>query len=162
TIQVLVDGAPVGTFTPAGPAYSAYTTSPFALAAGAHTLTIRGLNPNGGDNTAFVDAARLGYADAGGVGTVRLTVTPVNDPPTLAALGDLTGAEDAGSQAVARSGITAGPPDEAQPLTVPAPSSNPVLVQAGADSYASPASTGTLTFAPAANASGTAVITVTV
>jgi hypothetical protein len=161
TIQVLVDGAPVGTFTPPGTAYTAYTTDPFVLTAGAHTLTIRGLNPNGGDNTALIDAVRLGYADGGGVGTVRLTVSPVNDAPTLAALNNLTILEDAGAQAVSLSGITAGP-NEGQALGVTATSSNPGLIPTPTVGYTSPNATGTLSFTPAANASGTATITVTV
>ena len=40
----------------------------------------------------------------------RITVTAVNDAPTLAAVGDLTIAEDAGAETVSLTGITAGPP----------------------------------------------------
>ena len=59
TFQVLVDGAVVGTFTPADTAYSALTTDAFTVAAGAHTIQFVGLNPQGGDNTAFVDNVQL-------------------------------------------------------------------------------------------------------
>jgi len=38
--------------------YTAYSSS-FTLSAGTYTLTIQGLNPNGGDNTMFVDAVKL-------------------------------------------------------------------------------------------------------
>src|SRR5439155_7290456 len=56
TFRVLVDGAAVGTFRPAGTGYAVYATAAFTVAAGAHTVTFQGLNPDGGDNTAFVDA----------------------------------------------------------------------------------------------------------
>jgi hypothetical protein len=57
--QVLIDGVVVGTFTPAGTDYTLYTTNPFAVTAGVHTISFLGLNPLGGDNTAFIDSVRL-------------------------------------------------------------------------------------------------------
>jgi uncharacterized repeat protein (TIGR01451 family) len=62
TIQVRVDGVAVGTFTPSGIAYSALTTGVFAVAAGIHTVAFVGLNPNGNDNTAFIDQASINAA----------------------------------------------------------------------------------------------------
>jgi hypothetical protein len=59
TFRVLVDGLAVGTFTPAGTSYSAFTTDAFTVAAGAHTIQFVGLNPQGGDNTAFIDNVQL-------------------------------------------------------------------------------------------------------
>jgi hypothetical protein len=59
TFQVLVDGLVVGTITPAGTAYSTLTTGNFTVAAGAHTIQFVGLNPNGGDNTSFIDHVQL-------------------------------------------------------------------------------------------------------
>jgi hypothetical protein len=53
--EVLVDGAVVGTFTPAGPSYQGYTTATFTVAAGVHTIAFQGLDSAGGDNTAFID-----------------------------------------------------------------------------------------------------------
>jgi hypothetical protein len=53
--QVLVDGTVVGTFTPSGTSYQTYTTSTFSVAAGGHTITFKGLDSAGGDNTALVD-----------------------------------------------------------------------------------------------------------
>jgi hypothetical protein len=55
TFAVEIDGNVVGTFTPAGTSYSAYTTDSFTVTAGYHTISFVGLNPNGGDNTAFID-----------------------------------------------------------------------------------------------------------
>jgi hypothetical protein len=57
--RVLVDGIGVGTFTPASAAYSTLTTNAFTVGAGAHTIAFVGLNPNGGDNTAFIDNVQL-------------------------------------------------------------------------------------------------------
>jgi subtilase family serine protease len=54
-IEVTVDGNVVGTITPSGTSYATYTTSSFTVTAGSHTIAFLGLNPNGGDNTAFLD-----------------------------------------------------------------------------------------------------------
>jgi len=84
--QVLVDGTVVGTFRPAGSSYEWYGTAAFSVAAGSHTLTFRGLDSAGGDNTAFLDAVSLsGLATPApsGASAVRWTVyddqTPLLD-----------------------------------------------------------------------------------
>jgi hypothetical protein len=59
TIQVVVDGRVVATVTPTGTSYASYTTAPFTVAAGSHTIAFVGADPLGGDNTAFVDAVQL-------------------------------------------------------------------------------------------------------
>jgi hypothetical protein len=56
---VEIDGTVVGTFTPADTNYSAYTTPSFTVTAGYHTISFVGLSPNGGDNTAFIDAVSV-------------------------------------------------------------------------------------------------------
>jgi hypothetical protein len=94
--------------------------------------------------------------------TFTVTVTAVNDPPTLATLGNLTINEDAGAQAVSLAGIGTGAANESQALVVTATSSAPSVVPNPTVSYTSPNPSGTLTLTPAANASGSAVITVTV
>jgi hypothetical protein len=55
TFRVLIDGVAVGTFTPTGTSYATYSTGGFTVAAGVHTIAFVGLNPNGGQNTAFLD-----------------------------------------------------------------------------------------------------------
>ncbi|WP_168219024.1 tandem-95 repeat protein [Limnoglobus roseus] len=95
-------------------------------------------------------------------GTVTIFVSAVNDAPTLAALDDRTIATGVGQQTVTLAGITAGAPNEDDVLTVTATSSNPGLIPNPTVVYSSPVSTGTLLLTPIANASGTAVITVTV
>jgi hypothetical protein len=61
-IQVLIDGAQVGLITPNGIGYSTYQTTNFSATAGTHTLTFVGLNPQGGDNTAFIDEVAITQA----------------------------------------------------------------------------------------------------
>jgi len=94
--------------------------------------------------------------------TFTVTVSAVNDRPTLAALGNVTINEDAGVQTVNLAGIGTGAPNENQTLTVTASSSNPSLIPNPTVSYASPGATGSLSFTPIANANGSATITVTV
>jgi hypothetical protein len=59
TFAVEIDGQIVGTFTANSTNYAVYTTNPFTVAAGSHVLSFVGLDPNGGDNTAFIDAVSL-------------------------------------------------------------------------------------------------------
>jgi hypothetical protein len=91
-----------------------------------------------------------------------LTVNPVNDPPTLTQIANITVNQNSGPQNVALSGITSGAPNENDTLSISATSSNPGLIPNPSITYTSPNTTGTLTFTPVANASGTATITVTV
>ncbi len=91
-----------------------------------------------------------------------VTVTPVNDPPTLNAIADVAVKENAGLRVVALGGITAGP-KESQKLTVTAESSNSGLIPNPVQVvYTSPGTTGSLRFTPVTNMYGTATITVTV
>src|SRR5690606_36223882 len=69
---------------------------------------------------------------------------------------------NAGTQTVNLSGISSGAANENQTLTVSATSSNPALIPHPTVNYSSPNTTGSISFTPAANASGTATITVTV
>jgi hypothetical protein len=94
--------------------------------------------------------------------TFLVTVLPVNNPPTLGALSDLVIDQNAAPQTVTLTGISTGSPNEVQPLTVRASSSNPGLIPDPTVQYTSPGSTGTLAFQPVTNAFGVARITVTV
>jgi hypothetical protein len=89
-----------------------------------------------------------------------VTVNSVNDAPTLAALSNLSVAQDAGLQTVGLSGIGTGAANETQTLTVTAASGNPSVVPNPTVTYSTPNSSGTLQFTP--QTQGTAVITVTV
>jgi hypothetical protein len=59
TFEVEIDGSVVGTFTPADTNYRLYSTDSFTVTAGDHTIAFVGLNPNGSDNTAFIDFVNL-------------------------------------------------------------------------------------------------------
>ncbi len=60
--QVLVDGTVVATFKPTGTTYLTYSTAAFTVAAGTHSISFKGLNSAGGDNTAFIDAVAISSA----------------------------------------------------------------------------------------------------
>jgi hypothetical protein len=94
--------------------------------------------------------------------TFDLTVKPVNDPPTINPIPNLTTNEDSGPVTVLLSGIAAGPTNESQTLQVTAVSSLPSLIPHPPVTYTSPQNSGSLVLTPATNASGSATITVTV
>lgn len=58
-IEVLLDGTVVGTITPSSTTYGLYQTPLFTVSSGPHTIEFLGLNPNGGDNTVFVDEVQV-------------------------------------------------------------------------------------------------------
>jgi hypothetical protein len=66
-IQIDLDGVPIGQLTPPSTSYLSYQAPSFTVATtGMHTLTFLGLNPHGGDNTAFLDLVQFGPAVASG------------------------------------------------------------------------------------------------
>jgi hypothetical protein len=98
-----------------------------------------------------------------GISTTRsfnVVVNPVNDPPTLNALGNVSYKRKATST-VSLAGISAGP-NETQNLVITAVSSDPSLVPHPPVTYTSPNSTGSLLLTAPGNGTGTATITVTV
>ena len=54
SINVLIDGNSVATFTPSSTSYQGYSTVAFTVTAGTHTIEFLGLSANG-DNTGFLD-----------------------------------------------------------------------------------------------------------
>ncbi|HET7095410.1 MAG TPA: choice-of-anchor Q domain-containing protein, partial [Thermomicrobiales bacterium] len=91
----------------------------------------------------------------------QFSVTAVNDAPTIDAIASPAAiAEDSPQQTVNLSNISAGPSEAAQTVTVTATSDNPTLLPDLAVSYDSVAGTGTVTYTPAANAFGSAIVTV--
>ncbi|HTJ49884.1 MAG TPA: tandem-95 repeat protein [Cyclobacteriaceae bacterium] len=93
--------------------------------------------------------------------TFTIQVNSINDAPTLDPIANVTVQEDAGQQAVALTGITAGP-SENQVLTITASSNNAALFEVLNVTYTSPQATGTLNLKSKADAFGTATVTVTV
>lgn len=90
-----------------------------------------------------------------------VTVNPINDPPTITAIPDPNAIqEDAGQQTINLAGLSSG--DPGQIFQVTALSSNPTLISSITVNHTGSNSTGTLNYAPAANQSGSATITVRV
>ncbi|MCJ7551289.1 MAG: FG-GAP-like repeat-containing protein [Anaerolineae bacterium] len=94
---------------------------------------------------------------------ITVTVTAVEDPPTLDTIPDQTIAEDSGTHTLTLSNITSGAFNENQPLTVTAHTAvNPGIIPDPTVTYTSPNTTGTLRFAPLADQFGNVRVDVTV
>ena len=135
--------SPSGTLT--------YTSAPDAN--GSATVTVR-IHDDGGTANGGVDTS----ADQ----TFTITITAVNDEPTLNAIADGSVDEDAVEQTVALGGIGSGAANESQALTATASSSNTALIPDPTVVYTSPNASGSLKYTPVADQHGTATITVTV
>ncbi|HEX8169718.1 MAG TPA: Ig-like domain-containing protein [Thermoanaerobaculia bacterium] len=124
-----------------------------ALAANGSFLYTPALNYNGPDSFTYT----LTDGTLSSVGTVTLNVTPVNDPPSFANLGNVTSDEDAPYSGAWANTLSAGPADEAlQTLSFN------VTVTTNSALFSVPpaiAPDGTLTFTPTANAVGVANVT---
>lgn len=84
----------------------------------------------------------------------------VNLPPTLRALANVSISRNSGLQHIALGGITPGTTN-GSPIKITVTSSNPNLINPTV-TYASPKNTGTLSFKPSINSTGSVTITVTV
>ncbi len=91
----------------------------------------------------------------------NVSVTHINDPPTLDPITFGPILEDAPLQSINLTGITAGP-QESQFLTVTASTDEPELFEIFSVTYTNPQTTGTLNIKPKADVFGTASITVKV
>jgi RHS repeat-associated protein len=78
--QVYLDTNLLGTFHPASGSYADYSTPTFTTTAGAHTVKFVGLNPLGGDHTAFVDNVRILGSSVPGFGTEWLVADQLGTP----------------------------------------------------------------------------------
>lgn len=109
---------------------------------------------NGADSFTYTASDGKGGGDTA---TVTITVNAVNDAPSFAKGADQSVAEDAGPQSVPgwTTGISAGP-SETQTVTFSATNNNNALFSAQPQI----ASNGTLTYTPAPNANGSAIVTV--
>jgi hypothetical protein len=77
--EVLVDGNVVGTFQPTTTTYQIYTSNPFTVTAGAHTIEFLGLDSHGGDNTVFLDAVSVAQVTAPVLGDYGFEGVPVGN-----------------------------------------------------------------------------------
>ena len=99
---------------------------------------------------------------ATGSQSFSLSVTPVNDAPTLDPIPDVILNQQAGSQTIHLTGIGSGAVNEAQTLALSAVSSDPALLPNPIIHYIAGDSDATLTFTPVSGMQGTAAISVTV
>ncbi len=93
---------------------------------------------------------------------VPTNIVPVNQPPTLNPISNLTINENAGLQTVNFYGITSGATNKNQKITITATSNNTNLIPNPTVNYTSPNTNGSLAFTPLTNANGSASVTVTV
>ncbi len=111
--NVLVNGTVVGTFTPSGTSYQSYSTAAFSLnTVGPITITFKGLDSVGGDNTALLDEVVLtqsnsaSFADSGfeqvQVGAGEFQYRPTGSPWSFS---------DGAGLAANGSGFTSGNPN---------------------------------------------------
>jgi len=128
------------------------TFTPVPNTTGTATVTVT-VRDNGGTANGGVDTTTC---------TFNVTVNFVNTAPTLNGISNLVINENAGLQTINLSGISAGTGDTGQTITITAGSTNPAVIPNPTVTYTSPNATGTLTFTPVANTSGTATIGVTV
>ncbi|HEY7186261.1 MAG TPA: Ig-like domain-containing protein, partial [Vicinamibacterales bacterium] len=127
---------------------------------------LSGLNYNGPDSFKFrlhETSTWNGLNQMSDPATVAITVTPVNDKPSFTHAGNQSVTQPVGAQTVAGwvTGFDAGPPDEDASQTVAeyiVSNNNPSLFSA----QPAVAVNGTLTYTPAAGASGVASVTVRV
>ena len=105
-----------------------------------------------------VPGVRQRHADLCDTATVTITVNPVNDAPSFTAGGDVSVDEDSGGYSAAwASDISAGPANESgQSVSFIVSNDNNALFS----TQPAIAADGTLTFVPAADANGSAMVTV--
>src|SRR5207249_193299 len=148
-----VDADPLTAVLVTGPTHGTLT-----LAANGGFSYTPALNYNGADS--FTYKANDGTLNSN-VATVTITVAAANDAPSFTKGADKTVLEDAAAQTVSAwaTAISAGPADEAgQILNFIVSNNNTTLFSA----QPAVAADGTLTYTPAANANGSATVTVQV
>ncbi len=119
-------------------------------------------NPSAAPRTIMFTVDDGADADSLASGSTGLTVTPVNDAPTLDAIPNPEFIiPDSPQQTIQLTGISAGG-GETQNVTVTATSDNTELIPNPSVSYSSPSATGSLSYTPAPGLKGTAIVTVTV
>jgi len=149
------------TFTVTNDNPSLFSVQPALSSTGTLTFTAAA-NTSGSANITIVAQDNGGTANGGddtsNPQTSSITVTPVNDAPSFTKGADQTVNEDAGPQTVAgwATGISAGPNEGSQTVSFVVTNDDNSLFS----SQPAVASDGTLTYTPAANAYGTATVTV--
>ncbi|MGV3663903.1 MAG: Ig-like domain-containing protein, partial [Prosthecobacter sp.] len=119
-------------------------------------------NSDNGGHDSFTFTVSDGHGGTSSPATVTIQVTPVNDPPTIDDIATPAPIlEDAGDKTILVEGITAGPLEPSQTLTVTAFSNDLSLIPTPTVKYIT-GRQAEITYRPVANANGTAVLSVTV
>lgn len=132
------------------------------------TLTIRPVANKSG--TARITLTVKDNTNTAGTPAVfDLVVSEINDEPIINAVSNLTIDEDAATQTIALSGISAGAEEGSQTISITVTAkdkgSDPAvnnLVSSPTVSYSSPATTGSVSFTPVGNKFGTSTVSITV
>jgi hypothetical protein len=150
TFNVTNDATALFSSQPAVASNGTLTYTPAPNANGAATVSVRAQDTGGTAN---------GGVNQSAIQTFTITIAPVNDTPSFTKGADELVNEDAGARAVTgwATTITKGPADESgQTLTFTASNDNPALFS----TQPAVSATGTLTYTPVANASGSATVSV--
>lgn len=131
-----------------------------AVSGGSATLTFNPVANASGVATIMVTVNDGGTSNNVITRNFNITVNPVNDPPSMNALGNLNLAEDAGLQQIPLTGITSGAANESDTISITVGQDNPSVLRDLAVSYTSGTS-GTLSFNTVAEAAGSSTVTVT-
>jgi hypothetical protein len=150
------------TATSSAPAFIAHPSVTYSSPNSSGLLTLAPAANSNGTAVITVIVSDNGPSNSVLLRAFTVVVNPLNDPPTLSPLGDLTFNEDAGQQNVTLSGISTGAANENDNLSITVSNSNPALLTGVNVAYNSPNPTGTLTFGTVSNASGSATVTITV
>ena len=151
TFKVSTDNDSLFAALPAVASDGTLTFTPAANAFGSATVSVTAMDDGGTAN---------GGVDTSATQTFTIKVDPVNDAPGFTAGADVNVQEDAGAQTIPgwATGISADPANEAgQTVTFNVSTDNDALFAVGP----AVAADGTLTFTPAANAFGSATVSVT-
>ncbi len=153
-----------------GVASGDYTNTVLVNGTAATTTTVSGLTANvtyyfsattvdasGAESPFSNEATYVPVALAGGTSTA-----PTSQPPTLDPIANVTVSQNAGSQTINLTGISAGTSGNTTVNVYAVSSDNGTIISAPSVNYSNPNSTATLTFAPVSGATGTATVTVTV
>ena len=147
---------PTVSFVP-GSSTAGLTYQPLANKSGAVDVTVTVTDP-GLDNDFVLAADNLTYSQ-----TFTVVINSVNHTPTINSIPTPSSInEDATLQTINLFGLSAGVGDSGQVFQVTASSNNTTLIPTPAVQHSPGSQTGTLTYTPANNQSGTATITVTV
>jgi len=140
SVEPAIDAAGTLSFTPAPDA------------TGSSVITVRAQDDGGTGN---------GGIDTSAAQTFTLTVSPLNDAPSLDQPANVTVVEDSGTTTIPLTGITSGNSDAAQTLSFTYTSNAPLLIPSQSTAQLVTGNSALLSFTAQPNLAGTAILTIT-